>query len=83
LQERLQQINESYGYLFAPSIDGGGDNEFSSIYGVYGLLYQVANGDITKFEEITEMPASKALTALNYKAGLNAIEIRRAKQMNR
>lgn len=72
--EFRNRIIESYDSLFAAG--GGLDSRanFASKWGWYQSVYALANGDITKFEEITELNFNTCLLMLMFKKEKTEIE---------
>ena len=64
-----------------PEIFGEGEEEgydaqsqFSRKWGWYGVVYQIAQGNLLRFEEVTELPLRTALTFLEYEIDKNNVE---------
>lgn len=51
-------------------------SQFSKKWGWYGAINQIAGGDLTKFDEVTELPARTCLTFLEFQ--LDKAEVERS-----
>lgn len=67
-----QGFSERYPSIFPAATDDdrganlSGSAQFAARWGWYSSVFNLAGGDITKFDQITKEPASKCLTALEY-----------------
>ena len=90
--EFRKRIIDSYAYLFgtADKDEQEDGNEFSEQaqfgkqWGWYQSIYAAAKGDITKFDDVTRLRLTKALTYLTFEKQKNDIEQRELKrQLNK
>jgi hypothetical protein len=56
--------------------------QFFGSWGWYNSIYQLAQGDITRFEEIGRLPARKCFTLLTYETQKNEIERQQIARQN-
>jgi hypothetical protein len=71
-------LSERYPEVFGDSA-GGGDTSphqinFSRKWKAYSSIHQLANGDITKYEEILREPLEKCLLFLAYQSDVNFLQ---------
>ena len=76
------RIIDGYDSLFTSSSQGGlaGRANFGTKWGRYQSVYALADGDVTKFESITDLNMNACLTALTFKkekAEIEANELKR------
>jgi len=58
-------------------------SQFAKRWGWYSSFYQLAKGDVTKFDEVSRIPATRALTLLTFekqKAEIEQAELNKMKQ---
>ena len=82
--EFRNRIVESYDSLFAGG--NGGLNaraNFGSKWGWYQSVYALADGDVTKFDEITELNVNTCLLMLTFKKEKADIEAQELKNRMR
>ena len=75
-------IVESYDSLFGQSSGDGGYSRaanFNKRYGWYQSIYGLANGDITKFEDITKLNVHQCFTMLSFMKEKSEIEAQQIK----
>ncbi len=80
------RVVESYPKLFKDGGDGDGfsaEEQFNKQWGWYNSIYQLAGGNIAKFDEVTKLPLFQCLTYLTYEKQKNEIEMRKLKNRNR
>tara|TARA_R110002096_G_scaffold64688_2_gene157472 strand:- start:3848 stop:4102 length:255 start_codon:yes stop_codon:yes gene_type:complete len=79
--EFRSRIVDSYDELFGKSGPQGLDSvsQFNSKYGWYQSLYALANSDITKFKNITELNVHECLMMLCFMKDKNEIEAKQIK----
>ena len=76
------RVIEAYDTLFQQSAGGGdysAESNFSSKWGWYQSIYGLANGDITRLEDITKLNVHQCFTMLSFmkeKAELEAKQIK-------
>ena len=74
------EFNERLTELYPEMYRGGGGAQSESIadfgtkWGWYNSLYQLAQGDIRRFEEVTELKLFECLTFLSFEADKNRLE---------
>ena len=66
-----KQITTSYDGLFTASDEGEGSStsaqaNFGRRWGWYQSIYELAQGDVRRFDEVTELPLHQCLTMLWY-----------------
>jgi hypothetical protein len=77
---------DSYPVLFGEQDDQEEQNDFSETtqfgkqWGWYQSIYQLAKGDITKFERVTETGLFECLTMLTFEKQKSEIETRQIKR---
>ena len=81
--EFRNRIVESYDSLF--TVSGGLDARanFGAKWGWYQSVYALADGDVTKFDEITELNVNTCLLMLTFKkekADIEAQELKRRRK---
>tara|TARA_R110000803_G_C11861017_1_gene307160 strand:+ start:12 stop:302 length:291 start_codon:yes stop_codon:yes gene_type:complete len=77
-------IIESYSELFTRNDNEkesnfGAEEDFRLRYGWYNSLYKLANGDVTKIEEVSKINLHYCLTMLQYKIELDNAEAKNLK----
>ena len=75
-------IVESYDSLFGQSVGDGGYSRaanFATKWGWYQSIYGLANGDITKFEDITKLNVHQCFTMLSFMKEKSEIEAQQIK----
>lgn len=88
--EFRKRVNKSYPKLFRET-DEDNDQEsiqnefseegqFAKQWGWYTSIYQLAQGDIRRFDEVTDIELFAALTFLTFEKQKNEIEIRKIKK---
>lgn len=80
--EFRNRIVESYDSLFTGGTQGGLDARanFGAKWGWYQSVYALADGDVSKFDEITELNVNTCLLMLMFKkekADIEAQELKR------
>ena len=81
-----ERVAKGYPSLFRTTTDEQGLSDFSETaqftarWGWYQSLYSLAKGDVTKFDEVTKLPALMALTYLEFEAQKTEIENRKLKK---
>ena len=77
-----QRIAESYPELFGEGNEGGTDDQsnFARKWGSYQELYTLAQGDIRRFNEITNLPLHTCLMYLAFEKEKVEMENRMIKQ---
>ena len=86
--EFRKRIITGYAVLFGDGDDEeqGNDNDFSERtqfskqWGWYQSIYAVAQGDLTKFEQVTKLRLTAALTILTFEKQKQGIENRELKR---
>ena len=90
--EFRERIIRGYPVLFGEATDEerGDENDFSERtqfnkqWGWYQSIYAAAKGDVTKFDDVTRLRLTKALTYLTFEKQKNEIEQRELKrQLNK
>jgi len=78
------QLTHNFPTIFT---EGGGDEpafdkqtQFSRKWGWYGAINQIAGGDLSKFDEVTALPARTCLTFLEFQ--LDKAEVEKAHMKN-
>ena len=76
-----QRLIDSYSELFEQTERGelSAISGFTAKWGWYNSVYALANGDITRFENITKLNVHECLTYLTYTKEKNEIEARNIK----
>mgnify|MGYP003123086546 CR=1 FL=1 len=74
---------KSYEEIFGKGTGGGLDraSQLSAKWGWYQSVYELAGGDVTRFEDITQLGIHKCFTMLAYKkerAEVEAIQIKKS-----
>lgn len=70
---------QSYDGLFTQSAGLTAESNFGQKWGWYQSIYALANGDITRFEDITQLELHECLYALEFKKEKNELEAKRIK----
>ena len=84
---RKRVIDSNVG-LFGEQDDQEAENDFSETtqfgqrWGWYQSIYQLAKGDITKFEQVTSTGLFECLTLLTFEKQKSEIEIRNLKRQH-
>jgi hypothetical protein len=79
---------DGYPVLFGEQNDEEAENDFSETtqfgkqWGWYQSIYQLAKGDITKFESVTELGLLECLTMLTFEKQKMDIEHRQIKRQH-
>lgn len=82
-------VVDSYDYLFGKNDEQQDENDFSEEtqfskrWGWYQSIYQLAKGDITKFDEVTQIELFTCLNFLTFEKQKNQIEINNLKKINK
>ena len=76
------RLIENYDELFGGGSDRSldGVSQFSRKWGWYQSIYGLANGDITKFESITELNVHSCFMMLSFKKDKNELEAKQIKK---
>ena len=78
-----------YYYLFGKDDESENENDFSEEaqfnrqWGWYQSIYQLAKGDITRFDEVTDIELFTALNFLTFEKQKTQIEINQLKKANK
>ena len=79
-----KRISELYPELFTISGEGDGErNIFSSKWGSYQELYTLSQGDLTRYEAISEMTLHNCLMYLAYETDKTQELNKRIKKQNK
>lgn len=83
--EFRERVIKQYSELFGAEEEQNPYSEsvqFGKRWGWYQSIYQLAKGDITKFDAVTEQGLFKALTLLTFEKQKAAIEVKQLKKQN-
>lgn len=72
-----QRIIEKYDELFGEQqtdADYSATAQFGRRWGWYSSIYAIAQGDVTRFDTVTELPINQCLTYLTFEKQKNKIE---------
>tara|TARA_B110000305_G_scaffold224505_1_gene270113 strand:- start:489 stop:755 length:267 start_codon:yes stop_codon:yes gene_type:complete len=74
--EFRERLSRSYEELFesSPEADLSREANFNVKYGWYHSIWRLANEDVTKLDEVTEMNFHKCLSALMYIKERNVVQ---------
>jgi hypothetical protein len=90
--KEYQEVTNGYPDLFRETNQEGSEHlsdfsettQFGKQWGWYQSIYALAQGDVTKFDEITKLPLTKCLTYITFEKQKNEIEKRQLeRQMKR
>ena len=77
-----ERINESYSQLFSTAdsgMDSTAEGAFAEQYGWYSSIYAIAQGDLTKFDQVTKLNIHSCFTFLSFEKQKLEIEGKRIK----
>ena len=80
--EFKQRITNGFPELFAEGTgeqDYSAESQFATKYGWFASIFTLAQGDITRFNQVTEQPLTTALMFLEFEKEKTELEIKRNK----
>ena len=81
-----ERFTKTYSEIFKGESKGNEytlEAQFGGKWGWYHAIYRLANGDVTRFDSITKLPATKCLTMLMYENDKAEVEKERMSNTKR